>query len=229
MRSASKPRYHHGALEQALVEEAVRQIREKGADQVSLRGLAQTVGVSPSAAYQHFPDKAALLMAVCFEGFEELSRRMTTAVEAVTAEDDAGAVDRLLAVGRTYVEFAVAEPHLFRHMFGAAAAQASQFTHPEDYTDARWKDGGADPYDILLARLAELSKGGLLRPAAGDGPALDVLAWSIVHGFSSLVVEGMLPLEAGGPVLALFGRLVLTEEGYARFEAAVQARSPGLT
>src|SRR5918912_2670880 len=149
MSSQVKSRYHHGALEQALVDEAVRQVRERGADQVSLRGLAQIIGVSPSAAYQHFPDKAALLMAVCFEGFEELSRRMTTAVEAVTAEGDAGAVDRFLAVGRTYVEFAVAEPHLFRHMFGAAGAQGSQFTHPEDYTHARWKDDGADPYDVL--------------------------------------------------------------------------------
>src|SRR5919205_2844981 len=99
MKSAGKPRYHHGALEQALVDEAVRQVRERGADQVSLRGLAHTIGVSPSAAYQHFPDKAALLMAVCAEGFEELSRRMTAAVDAVTSEGDAGAVDRFLAVG----------------------------------------------------------------------------------------------------------------------------------
>src|ERR687884_904904 len=148
MRSETKPRYHHGALEQALIDEAVRQVRERGAEQVSLRGLAQTIGVSPSAAYQHFPDKAALLYAVCGAGFTELTRRMTEAVDAVTAGGDAGAIDRFLAVGRTYVQFAVAEPHLFRHMFGAASAKASQFTHPEDYTDARWKDGGADPYDI---------------------------------------------------------------------------------
>src|ERR671928_1907731 len=99
MRSATKP-YHHGALEQALVDEAVRQIRERGTEQVSLRGLAQTIGVSPSAAYQHFPDKAALLYAVCGAGFSELTRRMTQAVDAVTAEGDAGAVARLLAVGR---------------------------------------------------------------------------------------------------------------------------------
>jgi AcrR family transcriptional regulator len=218
MTSAAKP-YHHGALEQALVDEAVRQIRERGTDQVSLRGLAQIVGVSPSAAYQHFPDKAALLMAVCYQGFEELTRRMSAAVDAVTAEGDAGAVDRFLAVGRTYVAFAVAEPHLFRHMFGAVSARGSQFIHPQDYAEARWKDGGADPYDILLARLAELSERGLLRPAVGDGQALDVLAWSLVHGFSSLVVEGMLPLEDGEAVLDLLGRLVLTDDGYARFEA----------
>jgi AcrR family transcriptional regulator len=225
MQSVARGSYHHGALEQALVDEAVRQVRERGADQVSLRALAQTIGVSPSAAYQHFPDKAALLMAVCYEGFEELSRRMNTAVEAVTAEGDAGAVARFLAVGRTYVEFAVTEPHLFRHMFGTASSPGSQFTHPEDFQQARWKHESSDPYDILLARLAELSERGLLRPAAGDGQGLDVLGWSLVHGFSSLVVDGMLPVDAGEPVLTLFGRLVLTDEGYARFEAAVRETS----
>src|ERR671938_1127021 len=123
MSSQVKSRYHHGALEHALVTEAVAQVRERGADQVSLRGLAQTIGVSPSAAYQHFPDKASLLLAVCGAGFTELTRRMAEAVDAVTAEGDAGAIDRFLAVGRVYLEFAVAEPHLFRHMFSAASAR----------------------------------------------------------------------------------------------------------
>jgi AcrR family transcriptional regulator len=224
MKSVAKLRYHHGALEQALVDEAVRQVRERGTDQVSLRGLAQIIGVSPSAAYQHFPDKAALLMAVRQKGFEELSGRMMSAVEEITAEADAGAVGRFLAVGNTYVEFAVAEPHLFRHMFGAASAKGSQFTHPEDYTDARWKEGGPDPYDILLARLAELSERQLLRPGL-NGDGLDVLGWSLVHGFSSLVVDGMLPLEAGEPLLMLFGRLVLTDDAYATFSDAVAAQA----
>src|ERR687883_930655 len=224
MRSPTKPRYHHGALEQALVDEAVRQVRERGADQVSLRGLAQAVGVSPSAAYQHFPDKAALLYAVCGSGFTELTRRMTEAVDAVTAEGDAGAIDRFLAVGRVYLDFAVEETHLFRHMFSAGSSSGSQFTHPDDYMDVRWEPGD-DPHDLLLARIAELAERGLLRlPDQRD--ALDVLAWSLVHGFASLAVEGMLPLETGAAVLDLFGRLALTDEGYARFAAAVGATPP---
>src|SRR4051794_40701123 len=121
MTSAAKP-YHHGALEQALVEEAVRQVRERGTDQVSLRGIAQIVGVSPSAAYQHFPDKAALLGAVCEAGTGELAQLMQAAVDAVREEGDAGAIARLQAVGRAYVEFAQQESHLFRHVFGAAGA-----------------------------------------------------------------------------------------------------------
>ena len=225
MRSETKPRYHHGALEQALLDEAVRQVRERGAEQVSLRGLAQAIGVSPSAAYQHFPDKAALLYAVCGAGFTELTRRMTAAVDAVTAEGDAGAIDRFLAVGRVYLDFAVTETHLFRHMFSASSAKGSQFTHPDDYLDVRWGPGD-DPHDLLLARIGELAERGLLRLPAQESEALDLLAWSIVHGFSSLAVAGMLPVETGAAVLDLFGRLALTDEGYARFAAAVDTAPP---
>ena len=55
-----------------------------------------------------------------------------------------------------------------------------------------------------------------------------MLAWSLVHGFSSLAVEGMLPLEAGAAVLDLFGRLVLTDEGFATVRAEVAATSAGV-
>src|SRR4051795_6078350 len=120
MKTPPKARYHHGALESALVDEAVRQVRERGAEQVSLRGLAQTIGVSPSAAYQHFPDKAALLNAVCFAGSDELGRLMEGAVSAVPDDGIAGAIGRFHAVGRAYVDFARLEPHLFRHVFGSA-------------------------------------------------------------------------------------------------------------
>src|SRR5919199_4778854 len=165
MRSASKPRYHHGDLEQALVDEAVRQIRERGVDQVSLRGLAQAVGVSPSAAYQHFPDKAALMVAVCAAEGAELATRMQAAVDEVPAEGDTGAIGRFLGVGRAYVTFAQAEPHLFRHMFGPAGAQEGP-GHEAEHEDPD------DAYGILLARLAELSERGLLRlgPAEAGPP-----------------------------------------------------------
>src|SRR5919202_6795478 len=222
MRSATKPRYHHGALEQALVDEALRQIRERGADQVSLRGLAQALGVSPSAAYQHFPDKAALMVAVCGAEGVELAARMQAAVDAVPGDDDAGAIGRFLAVGQAYVVFAQQEPHLFRHMFGPAGAQEGpgveeKHEHPDP----------DDAYGILLARLAELADRGLLRLAPDETAALDVLAWSLVHGFSSLMVEGHLPVEAGEPVLTLFGRLVLTDAGFAAFGAALAGQQGG--
>jgi AcrR family transcriptional regulator len=222
MRSTVKPRYHHGALEQALVDEAVRQVRERGADQVSLRGLAQAVGVSPSAAYQHFPDKAALMGGVCVAIGSRLAAVMQAAVDAVPEEGDAGAIGRFLAVGRAYLTFALEEPHLFRHLFGPAGAQDGPYDVKGEHADPD------DAYGILLARLAELAERGLLRPGVGEHPALDVFAWSLVHGFSSLAVEGHLPVEAGEPVLVLFGRLVLTDPAFGAFSGALEQQRQAL-
>ncbi len=224
MSSASKTRYHHGSLESALVDEAVRQVRERGAGQVSLRGLAQTIGVSPSAAYQHFPDKAALLTAVCVAAGSELAGRMQAAVDAVDESGDAGAIGRFLAVGRAYVEFAVGQPHLFRHLFGPMGADDG-VPQIEDVPAviAGLHPEGDDPYAIVLASIEELAERGLLRGGVEGDPTFPVFAWSVVHGFSSLVIEGHLPVEAGEPVLALFGRMALTDPAFERFAAALAA------
>ena len=205
----ARPRYHHGALASALLAEAVTQVRARGVDQVSLRGLAQQVGVSPSAAYQHFPDKAALLVAVGGWAFAELARRMREAMALVEEEGDVGAVARFAAMGRAYVGFAVDEPHLFRHMFGALLAQRADSDPAADGVPGA-PAAEDDPHALLLLCLADLGRRGLLRPGAEGGGSLDVLTWSMIHGFSALVVEGHLPIEAGEPLVALFRRLVLT-------------------
>ena len=223
-----RPRYHHGALATALLTEAVAQVRARGVDQVSLRGLAQQIGVSPSAAYQHFPDKSALLVAVGEWAFDELAARMRAAMATVALDGDAGAVARFAAIGRAYVGFAAGEPHLFRHMFGGLLVQhlplvptatttagaAPSAGSAEAVADGLPPQGSAQDsaHGILLERLAELERRGLLRPGVGVPVALDVLTWSLVHGFSALVIEGYLPLEAGEQLLLLYGRLVLRDD-----------------
>ena len=133
------------------------------------------------------------------------------------------AIGRFLAVGQAYVDFARTEPHLFRHVFGPSGAEV----HDAMAFDTTSPEGVAGPdaeparaYAILLERIAELAERGMLRPGIEETP-LDVLAWSLVHGFSSLLVDGFLPFEAGAGVLALFGRLVMTDEAFATFSAAL--------
>jgi len=222
--------YHHGALEQALLDEAVAQVRRLGAEQVSLRGLAKQVGVSASAAYQHFPDKAALLAAVGQWCFAELERQMVAEVAAVTASGAAGAMARFAAVGRAYVQFAAQEPHLFRHMFSALMAvkdggrlRASAFPDCLEPGAPAGGDGEPPPgpYGVLIGALVGLAQHDLLRPGLVTAGAsrsgepsvmLDLVAWSVVHGFSSLVVEGHVAVDVGASVLFTFGRMVLRED-----------------
>lgn len=203
----TRRRYHHGDLERALVEEALAQVRARGADEVSLRQVAQAVGVSPSAAYAHFPDKQALLVAVGNAGKEVMDGRIIAANEAVTGDGDAAAVERFRATGRAYVAFAVEESHLFRHMFGPACVMQRQH-------EARGGGGGGPAeesvsYRMLNSGLDDLEARGLLRHGVREG--LDLAAWTMVHGFSALVLDGFLPIEAGEILVDTLSRLALTE------------------
>lgn len=99
--------YHHGALHDALIDQAVVML-EAGATDISLRALARRAGVSAAAPYRHFADKDHLMGAVAARGFELLAM----ALRAGDAE-----ADPLLGQGMAYVRFATAHPALFRLMF----------------------------------------------------------------------------------------------------------------
>ena len=107
-----RPAYHHGDLANALIAAALTAVEQAGPDAVSLRDLAQTLGVSRAAPYRHFADRDALLAAVAARGFEDLN----LGYEAALAAEGDGR-EKLRAAGRVYLDFARRRPGLFRLMF----------------------------------------------------------------------------------------------------------------
>ena len=65
--------YHHGDLRAALLKVAAAEIERVGYESLSLRELAEKLGVSRAAPYRHFADRRALLAAVAAEGFDGLT------------------------------------------------------------------------------------------------------------------------------------------------------------
>jgi AcrR family transcriptional regulator len=178
--------YHHGDLRQALLETALRLVAERGPEGFSLREAAREVGVSPAAAYRHFADKPALLAALASEGHGLLAGAMEKAADKVPADLPAAAraVARLQAIGWGYVEFAVKNPGFFRVMFGPAM-KVEGF-------DPCCGPSGHDAYDVLVATLDELAGSGAI--PADRRPSAEIPIWSAVHGLSTLLVDGALPL-----------------------------------
>ena len=74
-----RDQYHHGDLRRALLDQAVRTIQLHGVDELTLRGVGRDLGVSRTALYRHFADKAALVEAVAAQGFRTLRERLTEA------------------------------------------------------------------------------------------------------------------------------------------------------
>src|SRR5580692_7725895 len=107
-----KPTYHHGDLKSALIAAAMAAVEQDGPDAVSLRDLAQSLGVSRAAPYRHFEDRDALLAAVAARGFEDLNAEY----EAALATPGDG-TDKLRAAGRAFFGFARRRPGLYRLMF----------------------------------------------------------------------------------------------------------------
>jgi AcrR family transcriptional regulator len=165
-----KSAYHHGDLANALVAAALDAVEQDGPDAVSLRDLAQSLGVSRAAPYRHFEDRDALLAAVAARGFEDLN----VGYEAALAAEGDGR-EKLRAAGRVYLDFARRRPGLFRLMFESDFLGRD---HPPAVLI-----GPADKAYHLLWRAMEAAC-----PDADERTikACTITVWSTIYGYIAL-------------------------------------------
>jgi AcrR family transcriptional regulator len=202
VKAPARDRYHHGNLREALIDAGMELAREGGPDAVIVREASRRVGVSHNAAYRHFPDREALLRAVGERCMRRLAQIMQELIAEVDPSDGSieAATARLRATGLAYVRFALDEPGLFRTGFAAAGDSAVQASGRRVIHEGEAGGVGAHepphdavdpgPLELLQAQLDGLvSAGGMpaeLRPYA------EFAAWSAVHGFSMLLLDGPL-------------------------------------
>lgn len=182
--AAPRKTYHHGDLHQTLIAAAEAELIEKGLEGFSLRGCAKRAGVSHAAPAHHFKDADALLSALAAEGFDRLNESMVKAMDAV----DGGMMEKFVASGVGYVDFACANPALFHLMFGSKRP---------DHDSPRLSESGGRAFGVLTGNvLAMTGRDYATDPAAGE----DVIAaWAMVHGLSELLIGGKLHLPADMP------------------------------
>jgi AcrR family transcriptional regulator len=177
----AKPKrpYHHGDLRTALIQAALLLIAEHGVKGLALSDAAHLAGVSVAAPYRHFKDKEALLAEIAAEGFAMF--RDALAQAAQTNQRDK--VKRLVAMGMAYVDFALQHRAHFKVMWEGGLSKAN---YPEVEQTA---------YQAYL--LLEQAAINLLPKATpARQKALVCAAWSIVHGYASLTLEGELEVVA---------------------------------
>lgn len=180
-------RYHHGNLREALLEQAVELARSGGPNAVVLRDVQRAAGVSNSAAYRHYADRQALLTAVQVYAMTLLGESMLEALAGVPARGPrrGRALARLRATGKSYVDFALAEPGLFRTAFAPGGIHHTDTSVSPD----------RHPFMILSRCIDDLVTVGVLSPDRRDG--LDEAAWAAVHGLAVLYLDG--PLAGTDP------------------------------
>ena len=184
-RKRAAHRYHHGDLGRALVDAALHLVERHGPAGLTLREVSRLVGVSHAAVYRHFADKTALLRAVAVEGMTGMRDAMQL---AIAGRSDP--VEAFQAFGVAYVLYAVEHPAHFRVMYSAEV----------DCDSGPLAEAKAQKMGMLIAGVEACQRAGAFAPGPPEPAA--VVAWSLVHGLATLIVDGVLqrtPLPSSDP------------------------------
>ena len=176
MPASERPRaYHHGNLRAELLDAASRELQNRPAEQLSLRAVARSLGVSQTAPYRHFNDKQALFAALAAHAYERLLDDLRSARQAAGP----AARDQLHSVARAYVDYAARHERLFKLMFGPLVEPLEQ--HPELRAVSR----------ETLALVQDILQHGVdrqeFRPQ--DVRYLANAAWAGIHGVATLRID----------------------------------------
>lgn len=162
------------AFRDRLCDVAEEKFAAHGADGVTLRELADELGVSPMTPYRYFKDKDAILAAVRARAFS----RFAGAMEAAETKRS---VRKAAFTGVLYVDWATSNPAAYRLMFDTQQSTASNY--PE-LVAAMTRARGT-----MTAVWKHLKSEGSF---TGDVETAGHLMWAAQHGVVMLQLAGLL-------------------------------------
>jgi len=165
-----------GSSTAGRIAKAARRLLDKGGSEaVTMRRVANAVGITPMAVYRHYPDRAGLLNALADAGFEELSTRLAA------ARFSGDLRKRLTKVLDIYLEHALQNPRLFELMFLQFREGARQYPHD-------FKAGRSPTANLTAELIQEGVESGYFRKDD---------SWEIAFEMGALL-QGLIMLYLGG-------------------------------
>jgi AcrR family transcriptional regulator len=167
------PRGSGEQLRDEILDATTELLLETGhAKAVSIRSVAERVGVTPPSIYLHFVDKDALLDAVCARYFEKLDEEMQRA-----AADQPSTIEVLRAQGLAYVRFATQTPELYR----IATMGEGRLGSDIDVTL------NSSAFAHMRTSVEMLMQEGIYPP--GDPTTAALQLWTAAHGVAALLIS----------------------------------------
>ena len=158
-----------------ILEASERLLIETGDEEaVTIRAVAEAVGVTPPSVYLHFADKDDLLFAICEVHFAQLDR---VTEEAAARSDDL--MEALALRGRAYIRFGIEHPEQYRILFMRRPSHT-----PESFQVDRLRDAAA--FGHLVEHVSKCVQAGLID---GDPLVVSLGLWAVVHGLTSLLIS----------------------------------------
>ncbi len=165
--------YHHGDLRQQLLNAVRSLVDRKGAENFSIAEAARTAGVSSAAPYRHFQDKPEILKALVLDEMDTMAANM----RLVMQPHPPASIERIEALGYSYIQFAREHPGLFRLVFGISESHEG---------DCELEDKGHS-VSIVIEAVADYLG---ISPMDEEATRIAYLLWTIVHGHSWLIIDG---------------------------------------
>ncbi|WP_405803830.1 TetR/AcrR family transcriptional regulator [Streptomyces sp. NBC_00210] len=164
-------------LRTRLVKVGVDLVNREGMQALTLREIARQAGVSHGAPRRYFPTHLELLSAIARQGFLELTARGAE----IMRDSQAGPRDRLMTLGRAYLDFALSNRGMFELMFRHDLLESN-------YLGLR--ETSLPLFTVLADLVAQI------RPDAAPHVVSGAL-WANLHGIAQLWAWGSLQVAAG--------------------------------
>lgn len=170
--------YHHGDLRASLLARAMVVVETRGYEAVSLRALAEELGVSRGAPYRHYPERDQLLADIASLGFKRLDE-----FAAKESDQPVAPRERLAGAARQFLHFVEEHPQLFGLMYDSGLLQRAD-AFPEL----------AQAQSSVYARIVVL-----YAEAAGHSTSCDgrlqanvIAFWATIFGYAKLKQAALL-------------------------------------
>jgi AcrR family transcriptional regulator len=179
-RSSGDTPYHHGDLREALLKAAGRVLERDGLAGLTLRAVAREAGVSHAAPTHHFGDLTGLVSELAAIGFRQFNASMKAASASGTTLPEKG-----MANAKAYVAFAQAHPGMYGLMFRSNERLDHSRPALHEASEAAFAGLAGS---VAAHRQEQISKESL----SLDQAAFIARNWSLVHGFTMLLLDGSL-------------------------------------
>lgn len=178
-KSGNAAPYHHGDLRDALLKAAEKILERDGLPGLTLRAVAREAGVSHAAPTHHFGDLTGLVSELAATGFRQFNAAMRSA-DAVGSTP----VEKARARANSYVSYARAHPGMYTLMFRTERLDMARPALHEAANASFAELAGA----VGANRQEQIAEEALTLEQAAD----IVRAWSLVHGFTMLLLDDRL-------------------------------------
>jgi AcrR family transcriptional regulator len=179
----TKPIKQQENLKVSLLNAAKKLFLQQGYTHTSMRKIAAEVGVSATAIYLHYKDKADVMHALHQEGFKILTEKFKTLRHV------AEPFERLKAMGSCYIDFALENRDYYDIMF-IMKEPLEHLENPAECTEG-WEEGEA-AFQSLLNTVDDCQKHGYFK--GYNNYQLALLLWSNLHGLCALNINGHMEL-----------------------------------